>query len=224
MIPLWRNLSLILAVMMLVSCLAAAQQNVSRRHDIFSGAADVGQTQQGSTVYDPATGNYLVTGGGADMWGISDAFHFTWVKVSGDATLTADVHFPSSNNIPLEKAVLIFRQSLDPASPYADIAIHADGHITLQYRSAHGGKTDDVVAPEHGSTRLRIERKDNLFTASTGSGDGKLTSFSSTTVIMDGSVYVGIGVCSHNANGLAAVTFSNVTIQEHSGPMTMKRQ
>src|ERR1017187_5655801 len=50
-----------------------------------------------------------------------------------------------------------------------------------------GGKTDDVVAPEHGSTRLRIERKDNLFTASTGSGDGKLTSFSSTTVIMDGS-------------------------------------
>src|ERR1017187_10734863 len=175
MIPLWRNLSLILAVMMLVSCLAAAQQNVSRRHDIFSGAADVGQTQQGSTVYDPATGNYLVTGGGADMWGISDAFHFTWVKVSGDATLTADVHFPSSNNITLEKAVLIFRQSLDPTSPYADIAIHADGHITLQYRATAGGKTVDVTAADHGSTRLRIERSGDRFTAYTGPASGEVT-------------------------------------------------
>jgi hypothetical protein len=148
------------------------------------------------------------------MWGSEDAFHLSWVKLSGDATLTADVQFPANVSVPLEKAVLIFRQSLDPASSYADIAIHGDGHATIQFRSVAGGKTEDVVAPQHGPVRLRIERKGNLFTAYTGSADGKLTPFSSTTVVMDGPVYVGIGFCSHNADGLASATFSHVTIEQ----------
>ncbi len=181
---------------------------------IFAGSTDVGKTQKGSTVYDAASASYLVTGGGADMWGSADAFHFSWVRLSGDATLTADVHFPTGNLAPLEKAVLIFRQSLDPASAYADVAIHADGHITLQYRAASGGATADVTSPEHGSVRLRIERKGNRFTAFTGSGDGKLTAFSGTAISMEDPVYVGVGVCSHAADGLAAVTFSNVVIEQ----------
>jgi len=32
--------------------------------------------------------------------------------------------------------------------------------------------------------------------------------------VMDGPVYLGIGFCSHNAAGLASVTFSNVTIEK----------
>ena len=105
------------------------------------------------------------------MWGVADAFHFSWVRLSGDAALTADIQFPWASKAPLEKAVLIFRQSLDPGSAYADIAIHADGHTTLQYRATAGGKTADVTAAEHGSPRLRIERAGNRFTASTGSAE-----------------------------------------------------
>jgi hypothetical protein len=71
-----------------------------------------------------------------------------------------------------------------------------------------------VVAPQHGPVRLRIERKGNLFTTSTGSADGKLTAFASQTVVMDGPVYVGIGFCAHNADGLASATFSNVKIEQ----------
>jgi regulation of enolase protein 1 (concanavalin A-like superfamily) len=171
----------------------------------------------GSTVYQPAGNAYRVTGGGADMWGAADAFHFSWVRLSGDATLTAGIEFPWSSKAPLEKAVLIFRQSLDPGSPYADLAIHADGHITLQYRDAAGGKTADVTAAEHGATRLRIERSGNRFTAYTGSAGGKLTAFSNTTIAMEGPVYVGIGVCAHDAGGLTTVSFSNVSIEHPSG-------
>ena len=89
------------------------------------------------------------------MWGAADAFHMSWIRLSGDVTLTADVRFPAEGGaIPLKKAVLIVRQSLDPDSAYADVAIHGDGHITLQYREAKGGETADITSPEHGSTRL----------------------------------------------------------------------
>jgi len=86
----------------------------------------------------------------------------------------------------------------------------------LQYRVATGGKTEDVTSAEHGSTRLRIERNGNRFTAFTGANDGKLTAFSTSTVRLDDPVYVGIGVCSHNAEGLTTVTFSNVSLDQPS--------
>jgi hypothetical protein len=206
--------NLIIAVAFAGGLVAYGQQNSSAHQGVFAGSTDVGATQKGSTVYDQANWVYHVTGGGADMWGAADAFHFSWVRMSGDASLTADVEFPSSGVIPLEKAVLIFRQSLDPGSPYADVAIHGDGHITLQYRVVAGGKTEDVTAPKAGSNRLRIERKGDQFTTYTSDSDGKLTAFSSYTLKMEGPVYVGIGVCAHNADGTAAVTFSKVILQQ----------
>ena len=205
--------NLIVAVAFTGGLVAYGQHDGSAHQGVFAGSTDVGATQKGSTVYDQANWVYHVTGGGADMWGAADAFHFSWVRLSGDASLTADVEFPSSGVIPLEKAVLIFRQSLDPGSAYADVAIHGDGHITLQYRVTAGDKTEDITAPKTGSNRIRIERKGDEFTAYTSDADGKLTAFASYTVKLQGPVYVGIGVCAHNADGTAAVTFSKLMLQ-----------
>jgi regulation of enolase protein 1 (concanavalin A-like superfamily) len=87
---------------------------------------------------------------------------------------------------------------------------------TLRFSGARllAAKLRTRFAPLHGPARLRIERKGNLFTTSVGPAGGPLTAFSSATVVMDGPVYVGIGFCSHNADGLASVTFSNVTIEK----------
>lgn len=205
--------NLILAIALAGPTLIVAQQNASGSHGIFTGSNDLGVTLKGSTVFDPISGSYQVTGGGADMWGGADALHLSWVQFAGDATLAADVHFPA-DAIPMEKAVLIVRQSLDPASAYADVAIHGDGHITLQYRTIPGGKTEDQTAAEHGSRWLRIERHGDQFTAYSGPADGKLVAFASTTVVMKGPVYVGIGVCAHNADALATATFSHVTVEQ----------
>ena len=205
--------NLILALALVAPTLVDAQQRSKASNGVFEDSTDVGATQKGLTEYDPTTGSYRVTGGGADMWGAADAFHFTWVRLSGDATLTADVRFSSGTNVPLEKAVLIFRQSLDPASAYADVAIHADGHITLQYRAASGAKTEDITSTEHGSTRLRIVRKADRFSAYAKSGGGRFIDSSSALVVLHDPVYVGIGVCAHNADGLATVTFSNVRLE-----------
>jgi len=219
-----QGLKELVAFAVAASGMVVAQQRPSGSRSIFEGSADIGKTKAGSTVYEPAGNVYRVTGGGADMWGAADDFHFSWVRLSGDAALTADIQFPWASKAPLEKAVLIVRQSLDPASPYADVAIHADGHITLQYRATAGGKTADVTAAEHGSTRLRIERSGNRFTAYTGSADGKLTAFSNTTIAMEEPVYVGIGVCAHDAEGLTTVSFSHVSIERPAGSPAANRK
>ncbi len=206
--------SLLFSVPLVMAVLTSAQQPPEGPQGLFEGSTDVGSTHKGSTVYDPGRGEYRVTGGGADMWGAADAFHLSWVRLSGDVALTADVRFPTDGGaIPLKKAVLIVRQSLDPGSAYADVAIHGDGHITLQYRATQGGETADTTSTEHGSTRLRIERKGNQFTMYAGPADGKLSASAPVTIILRDPVYVGIGMCAHQAEGVETAVFSNVKIE-----------
>jgi hypothetical protein len=205
---------LLFSLPLVIAVLTSAQQQRDGAHGLFEGSTDVGSTLKGSTVYDPGSGEYRVTGGGADMWGAADAFHLSWVRLSGDVTLTADVRFPADGGaIPLKKAVLIVRQSLDPASPYVDVAIHGDGHITLQYRASQGGETADTTSTEHGSARLRIERKGDQFTMYAGPANGKLSASAPVTIILHDPVYVGIGMCAHKADGVETAVFSNVKIE-----------
>jgi TolB protein len=204
---------LIITSVVLVPVLTLAQQYVNTDIGIFTTSTDIGTTRQGSTAYFPSKGEYHVTGGGADIWGTADDFHFTWVQVSGDLNLTADVRFPASSPERLRKAVLMVRQSLAPGSAYADVAIHGDGHINLQFRSVVGGKTDDTLSTQHGSTRLRIERRGNQFTALAGEPGQALVPGTPVTVVMQDPVYVGIGVCAHNENAVEQAIFSNVTFK-----------
>src|SRR5258708_27560310 len=47
----------------------------------FESSSDVGVTpQKGKAGYDAATGEYRVTGGGANIWGTADAFQFAWKR------------------------------------------------------------------------------------------------------------------------------------------------
>ena len=207
---------LLTAAALLLPVVIFAQQQMSETAGIFTSSTEIGTTRKGSTVYVPASGEYRVTGGGADIWGKADDFHFTWVRLSGDVSLTADIRFPASSLEALRKAILMIRQSLDPGSAYADAAIHGDGHINLQFRAVDGGKTDDTLSTQHGSTRLRIERKGNQFTIFAGEPGQALIPAPPMPILMKDPVYVGIGVCAHNANAVEEAIFSNVKIEQPS--------
>src|SRR5260370_1120283 len=104
--------------------------------------ADVGKpARAGSVAYDAGTRTYLVTGGGKNMWGREDAFHFVWKRMSGDVALAADVRWPGPGKEPHRKACLIIRQSLAADSAYADAALHGDGLTSLQCREEAGDRT-----------------------------------------------------------------------------------
>ena len=58
----------------------------------FDTHADIGATAiSGSASFDPDTGTYVITGGGANMWGAQDAFHFAWRRMEGDVMIAATV-------------------------------------------------------------------------------------------------------------------------------------
>jgi TolB protein len=203
-----------LSILMALSVTVALPQTSSL--GIFTNEGSVGQTPAGvKAQYDAAKGEYRITGGGANMWGASDAFYFVWKKVSGDVSLTADIQWVGTSAAEHRKAVLIVRQSLDPGSPYADAVSHGNGLTSLQFRGAAGEQTYQIVAAEDGPSRLRIVKKGSRFTMYFGKpGEELKTSGPVEFVTVQEPFYAGLGVCSHVATTLETAIFSNVKLEE----------
>ncbi len=180
----------------------------------FESRQDIGATPAaGSAQFDASRNEYRVTGGGANIWGAADALQFAWKRISGDVRFTADVQFIGVGAVNHRKAVLMLRQSLAPDSAYADVALHGDGLTSLQFRSAAGGKTEELRSTLNGPTRIRIERRGNQFTIYAGKPGEELLSTGPQTVVLTDPVYAGIGVCSHDEKILETAVFSNVQIE-----------
>jgi TolB protein len=188
---------------------------------LFESHSDVGDpAKKGSVGFDPAAKTYKIAGGGTNMWANTDAFHFVWKKVSAaDVTLTADVAFPNPGGDPHRKAVLIFRQSLDPDSPYVDAALHGEGLTSLQFRDAKAARTSEVQANVHAPRRLRLEKHGpdvSLWFAS--EGEDLQRSGAATRIKLDAPFYVGLGVCAHNNAAIETAVFSNVELSTEVAP------
>jgi len=194
--------------------LAEAQQN-KNSIGIFEAHSDVGDNpRKGPASYDAARREYRITGGGANMWGQADAFRFVWKRMTGNFAITADVHFIGKSAEDHRKAVLAVRQSLAPNSAYADVALHGDGLTALQFRPIPGAETSEVRSTVNAPVRIRLERRGAQFLMSVGKPGQPLESSIPATVSLDGRVYVGIGICSHDAQVLETAVFSNVSIDE----------
>jgi len=191
---------------------------LAERNDfgIFTNEGSIGQTPPGCKArYDASRGEYRITGGGANMWGASDAFYFVWKRASGDLTLTADIQWVGTSAAEHRKAVLMVRQNLDPASPYADAVSHGNGLTSLQFRGAPNEQTYQIVAAEDGPSRLRMVKKGSRFTMYFGKpGEEGKPSSPVEFVTLEGPFYVGLGVCSHVATTLETAVFSNVKLEE----------
>ena len=182
---------------------------------IFEGHQDVGAVlTPGTAVYDPATKTYTLTGSGDNMWAAADAFHFVWKKVSGDVRVSASIMSISDGGDPHRKAALMIRQSLDGDSAYADIAVHGEGLTSLQARDQKGAATHEVQSNRSKPERVAIEKRGNYFYASVAGPTGAYErSGGSMRVPMDGSFYVGIGVCAHNKDAVVKISFADVAIE-----------
>jgi TolB protein len=180
---------------------------------IFESQTDVGTIlRPGSAEFDPSKSAYTVSGSGDDMWGGEDDFHFVWKKISGDVTLTADVSFAGSGGHEHRKAVLMVRQSLDQDSAYADVALHASGLTSLQFRDEKGPNTREIQANVSAPKRLRIAKRGDYVYISLGGGDDLKVAAGWLRIPLQGEFYVGIGVCSHNKDVLEKAIFSNVEL------------
>jgi TolB protein len=181
---------------------------------LFQEHRDIGVTpRKGDVQYDSRTGEYRVMGGGANMWFKTDAFHFVYQQITGDVSLAADVHFVGQGAEQHRKAALMIRQSLEAGSPYADIALHGDGLTSLQYRPGAGVDTEEARVSAKAPARIRIERHGNEFMVTAGNPGEQPQIAGPIIVTMQDPVYVGLAMCSHNAEILETAVFSNIELR-----------
>jgi len=180
----------------------------------FEDHADVGAASRpGSADYDAARREYRVTGSGENVWGKADAFHFVSRKASGDMTIGFDVRFVGEGKNAHRKACGMIRQGLAADDAYADVAIHGDGLISLQYRRTKGAVTEEVKSPVKGPATVRLERKGDAFTLSVTPAGKAPASVGPVTLALKGPIYVGLAVCSHDAAVSETAVFSNVALK-----------
>jgi TolB protein len=202
----------------------AAAQTAGSSLGIFENQSDVGSVvPPGVATYDATSGIYTIRSAGANLWVNVDGFHFVWKKVSGDVSLTADVRLADAgpNASPHRKALLMFRQTLDSDSLYADAAIHGSGETALQYRRNKGDTTQDIAFNIGAPQRLRLEKRGDTITLFLSAHGEPLHQVGATIKLhFDGDFYAGLGVCAHNKDAVEQATFAHVELQPLTMPAT----
>jgi TolB protein len=198
----------LLAALLLVLSAPAAAQQVGE----FAIHADVGEVALAGDAELIGDG-YRVTGGGANIWGEADAFHYAWTQRSGDLHISADIAFQGEGGDPHRKAGVMIRQDLTPGSPYADVMVHGDGLVSLQYREVPGGPTRQIVSALSHARRVRLEREGNFVYFSVAGDDGVLRhAGGSFRIAFQAPYLVGLAVSAHDNARREMATFRNVEL------------
>ena len=149
------------------------------------------------------------------MWFVADAFQFVWKKVSGDVTLMADISFLTATGNEHKKAALMLRQSLDADSVYVDVALHASGLTSLQFRDEKGAITREIQSSLSAPKRLRIaKRGDYVYMSLAADGGEPKVAGGWLRIPLQGTFYVGLGVCSHDKDVVEKAEFANVELTQ----------
>jgi hypothetical protein len=174
----------------------------------------------GSFTEAPA-GTFTMSAEGADIEGTSDQFHFAWQQLSSAGSIVAKV-LSVQNTDPWAKAGVMIRDSLDPNSIHAMVAVTAGNGIWFGRRTATGAATDNNS--QAGPTApywVKLERTAGGLMRAFHSADGiSWTQLGSSIPInMSIPMYIGLAVTSHNPSVACEARFSNVT-SSGTGPWT----
>ena len=183
--------------------------------------ADVGNpSPAGSQSFDPSTGTWTISAGGADISGTADQFRFVSQALSGDGSISAHVTSQTNTNSSAKAGVML-RASADPGAPNYAVLVSPGAGIKVQERSTQGGTTTKLANPS-GTTPayLKVARAGNTFTAYT-SADGvnwALIAGSTFTMNLPSTMLEGLAVTSHNTGALSTVTMDSVSLGTATSP------
>ncbi|HUR60381.1 MAG TPA: fibronectin type III domain-containing protein, partial [Opitutaceae bacterium] len=164
----------------------------------------------GSTAYDGATATWSVTGGGADIWDVADAFTYESQAWTGDGEFVARVRSIDATHS-WAKAGLMFRESLNADARNIFLAVTPENGIAVQARTAVGSSTNFVSRnPATAPIWLKLTRQADVFRAYHSADGVNWTDFGTLTLPMSGSIYVGLAVTSHAPGTLCTARFSDV--------------
>src|SRR5689334_7427434 len=133
---------------------------------VFEGHTDVGENvKTGSAVFIPATGQYVISGAGYNIWADHDEFQYVWKKMKGDFILHTRAEFVGPKGVEEHRKVgWMVRKDLDGKSPHVNAVVHGDGLTSLQFRRSSGAQTEEMKSSLTHANIIELERKGNVYT------------------------------------------------------------
>jgi glucose/arabinose dehydrogenase/regulation of enolase protein 1 (concanavalin A-like superfamily) len=175
--------------------------------------ADIGSpTTPGSAEY--AGGVFTLKGAGADIWGLTDEFHYVYQPLSGDGQIVTRV----SSQTPTDgwaKAGVMIKESATAGSPYALLAVTPSNGYAFQYNFNSHISGGPYAFP---NAWVKLTRSGNTIAAYTSTNGVDWNQVGAATVPMATDVTAGLFVNSHNASALGTVQFDNVTVTDFPPP------
>ena len=206
---------------LLLACLVAASAFAQTgKFGAFTSSDDVGAPPlKGSAEFEAPTGQYKITGSGADIWAKADQFHYVWREISGNFAVTATAKF-LTDGIGHRKAVIMLRKSLDTDSPFVHLAIHGDGTPAVQFRNTKADNTNTVDFPIEGpgTWKLKLVRQGTTITVWIAKDGAPLRELGHTVNQLGSPILVGLGVSSHTREATNTVLFSDVSVEQLPAP------
>jgi hypothetical protein len=172
-----------------------------------------------------SNGTWSEVGGGGDIWGTADAFHFVNQTLAGDGAVTAQVTAQQDTSA-FAKAGPMLRATTDPGSPYYAAFITPGNGIAVQWRATQGGTSSQILVPGTAPLYLRVGRYTTggvtEYTAYS-SPDGNVwtpVAGSTQALTMTGTLLAGFAITSHDQGTGSAVTLQNVSVTPGEFPPT----
>jgi regulation of enolase protein 1 (concanavalin A-like superfamily) len=172
---------------------------------------DIGRPAQlGSS--GAVSGTFSSQASGTDIWDVADQFHFTYLPMSGNVTVTARVA-TLQNTDPWAKAGVMIRGSLTAPSRHGFMAVTAGNGISFQRRlaTANGSYSTTGVSTT-APYWVRLVRNGTTVTGYQSANGSSWNAVGAETIPMGTNVYVGLALTSHNNAVLGSATFDGVTI------------
>ncbi|HWN97431.1 MAG TPA: SdrD B-like domain-containing protein, partial [Methylomirabilota bacterium] len=155
-------------------------------------------------------GTFTVCGSGSDIWNAADDFRYVYTSASGDCTIIAKVA-SVGNTDPWAKAGVMIRETLNSGSEHASMFITPGNGAAFQSRTSTGGTSLHVAGTGAAPCWVKVVRTGSSFKGYTSSNGSTWTLVGTQTINMTTSVYIGLGVTSHNNGAICTSVFQNVT-------------
>ena len=153
---------------------------------------------------------------GTEIWDVADEFRYAYKQLNGDGTIIARVDSVVDTHAWAKGGVMI-RENLEADSRYAMALVSARNGVAFQRRLATGSTstrtTEAVIVAPHW---VKLTRTGNELTAQ-HSADGQTwvdvgpdPAASTDTVVMGGTLYVGLALTSHSSGNPTTAQFSQI--------------
>ncbi len=181
-------------------------------------AVDIG-LPRASAVNDYAENSVFVRGGGGDMAGNADAFHYVYQPLPGDGRLTARVASQLAVKTTTKSALMI-RESLEPGARHVALTLMPSNGLTLRRREQTNGSTATSSAVAATAPHwLRIDRLGPNIVASASPDGETWTSVGSVVFDPGATPLIGLAASSNDTANHTQTLFDHLSLEMGEGTL-----